>query len=503
MRKTLSLFVLISFSICCSSLALAQDLKKRVPGLQPTFQDPAVPMISLPTRFSTQRVNFDKGFRSSVEIANLEGPGCIRHIWLLRGKGRRLEIHVDGAEKSQIDVPVKAFFGVMHDMDPYFIDCAAYTVLPNPASGMEGSPGYNLWLPIPFEKSCRITIHHADRSKITAMIDWHKYEKGTPLTPYRLHADYRSYKPAPERGGYAELANINGEGFVAGVVVAYIQRDKKNMVFHTGGMTILLDGETDPHAIRGHNVEDDFGFTWGFNDRQTRWIGCPWHENRGTFDQDGVFYRFFGPDPIAFHSSLLFRSRCRADDMESVVYTYQIEGSETTKIETPSKWQVTGLFMGGDNWDEFKKSEYIGNIPVDQWPAKPDRNYPAKDNFKIIETAIPSDHGWIDLQNVFFARDHLWTPLTVLGRCAYAQTTIVSDSDRNAVLRLAVDDWAIAWLNGKKAVTLRHDDGLKAARIPIKLKQGANELLVKTNNSDKPLNRRLWVINCVVEKTDP
>ena len=52
--------------------------------------------------------------------------------------------------------------------------------------------------------------------------------------------------------------------------------------------------------------------------------------------------------------------------MESVVYTYEIEGSETSKIETPSKWQVTGLFMGGDNWDEFKKSEYIGNIPVDQ-----------------------------------------------------------------------------------------------------------------------------------------
>lgn len=47
---------------------------------------------------------------------------------------------------------------------------------------------------------------------------------------------------------------------------------------------------------------------------------------------------------------------------------------------------------------------------------------------------------------------------------------------------------------------MRHDDGLKAARIPIKLKKGANELLVKTNNSDTPLNRRLWVINCVVEE---
>ena len=30
------------------------------------------------------------------------------------------------------------------------------------------------------------------------------------------------------------------------------------MVFHTGGMTMLIDGETQPHVIRGHNVEDDF-----------------------------------------------------------------------------------------------------------------------------------------------------------------------------------------------------------------------------------------------------
>ena len=36
-----------------------------------------------------------------------------------------------------------------------------------------------------------------------------------------------------------------------------------------------VHGETNPHAIRGHNVEDDFGFTWGFNDRQSRWLGCP------------------------------------------------------------------------------------------------------------------------------------------------------------------------------------------------------------------------------------
>jgi len=454
-------------------------------------------MISLPTRFSTHRVNINKGFSGSIDIANLEGPGCIRHIWLLFGKDRRLEIQVDGAPKSQIDLPQDPFFGIMHDRKPYFVDCAAFTVLPNPVFGDQGVPGYNLWLPIPFGKSCRITLHGSGTAD--AMVDWHKYDKGTTLTPYRLHADYRAYKPAPARGGYVELANVEGEGFVAGVVAGYVQRDKRDMVFHTGGMTILLDGETDPHAIRGHNVEDDFGFTWGFNDRQSRWIGCPWHENRGRDDQDGVFYRFFGPDPIAFRSSLVFRTGCRGDDVESVVYAYRMENPAKPKMQAPLKWRVTGLFMGGDNWDAFRKSEYIGNIPVDQWAVEPDRNYPAKDNFKIIETTLQSDHGWIDLQNVFFARDHEQTPLTVLDRCAYARTTVVSDSDRRATLRLALDDWAIVWLNGKKVATLRHEDGLKVGRIPIALKKGENELLVKTNNIEATPNNRLWVINCVIE----
>ena len=58
---------------------------------------------------------------------------------------------------------------------------------------------------------------------------------------------------------------------------------------------------------------------------------------------------------------------------------------------------------------------------------------------------------------------------------------------------------AVVWLNGEKVAALRHDKGLETASIPVKLKKGSNELLVKTNNTDTYSNRRLWVINCVVE----
>jgi hypothetical protein len=55
-------------------------------------------------------------------------------------------------------------------------------------------------------------------------------------------------------------------------------------------------------------------------------------------------------------------------------------------------------------------------------------------------------------------------------------------------------------VNGEKVATLRHDDGLRAARIPIKLRKGNNDLLIKTNNSNAPKNNRLWVMHAVLEK---
>ena len=305
-------------------------------GEPTTFQDPAVPLIALPTTFTSRRekkeVRLDKsGF---AEVANINGPGCIRHVWFLTINNQdklTLEITVDGADEPQVRAPLNSFFGVMQDRDPYFVDCAAFAVLPNPEAGKKdalipGTPGYNLFLPIPFSTSCRILVRGNEGAFLGTVVDWHRYEAGTPLTSYRLHAAPKRFATTPPRGGTIEMAKVTGNGFLAGFVTGYLQKNKSDMVFHTGGIKIRLDEETDPYTIEGNNVEDDYGFTWGFNNHQTRWIGCPTHQNRGRNDQDGVFYRFFGPDPIAFRSSMTFLAGSRGDDMETVVYYYKKSG---------------------------------------------------------------------------------------------------------------------------------------------------------------------------------
>ena len=97
-------------------------------------------------------------------------------------------------------------------------------------------------------------------------------------------------------------------------------------------------------------------------------MGCPWHVNRGRNDQDGVFYRFFGPDPIAFHSSISFTTGCREDDTESVLYYYRILGSKAPRVPTPLRWQFTDPFGGGNTWEGFNKQEFVENIPAGDWP---------------------------------------------------------------------------------------------------------------------------------------
>jgi hypothetical protein len=69
-------------------------------------------------------------------------------------------------------------------------------------------------------------------------------------------------------------------------------------------------------------------------------------------------------------------------------------------------------------------------------------------------------------------------------RVSYAVTTINSPEDRKARIKFGVDYWAKMWLNGKKVFQIGKSHGAPGPgqfTIPVDLKQGANELLVKVN----------------------
>ena len=224
-------FLRLLHALLISSIAVAQE-QENPGGIPSTFQDPAVPMIQLPTDFRSQRVHtqIDLKKGESVDILNVKGPGAVRNIWQLFAQNMEIEMTVDAAEQPQVRVPARPFYGVMLDLKDYFINSAGIVTLPNPAPGMPGNPGYNCFMPIPFSKSCRIRIHASEAGRVVTMVNWHQYQDGAPLTPFRFHAAYNVEKPAVRKNGFRML-ETEGRGFVAGIFMGVIQKEHSDMVF--------------------------------------------------------------------------------------------------------------------------------------------------------------------------------------------------------------------------------------------------------------------------------
>jgi hypothetical protein len=150
-----------------------------------TYADPAVPLLQLPTDFRARRTTANLSMEPGkpVEIFHATGAGCIRHLWFVFGETNiddlSLEITVDGAPEPQVRMPFRSFFGALLGFEDYPIDSAGlvnfpnFTVTNDPMIPKKASPGWNLYLPIPFSRGCRIVLQSASTKNGGGMIDWH------------------------------------------------------------------------------------------------------------------------------------------------------------------------------------------------------------------------------------------------------------------------------------------------------------------------------------------
>ena len=491
-----------------AAAALLQLLRAPLHGqlaadpLPATYADPAVPLLQLPTDFRARRTSADLAMEPGkpVDILNATGAGCVRHLWFVFAEkdisDLTIEITVDGAAEPQVSMPFRSFFGALLGFDDYHINSAGlanfpnFTVTNDPLIPKQASPGWNLYLPIPFTNGCRIVLRAASAKHGGAMIDWQQYRRDTALTPLRFHAQRNIAQPGIATEPFP-IAAAEGTGFLAGYIMGWRQRDRNDMVFHNGGTRLLIDGQTDPHVICGHNVEDDFGFSWGFNQYQTPWVGCPYRDNRGRNDQDGVYYRFFGPDPIPFRSSLIFTSAARPDDYEAVSYFYKVPGSKAPPIVTPQQWQAVGPFPDGHDLEAFRKpaDDLVRQLSQGDWPDKVTLG-----GEELATHDLKTTFGWLRLEGLYQTR----TAYPRLDASVYVRGTVSSTTSRSATLRLGLDNWAIVYLNAQQVAMVDHAEEFQSVKIPVTLNEGDNQILIKTNNRMNR-DRHLWAIHCAVE----
>jgi len=115
--------------------------------------------LELPSTAVADRVSITRGIGPDRQEtwAELDGPGCINHIWItlkhplhseLVNRKLVIRIYFDGSEVPHVEAPVGDFFGVMHGVHFYPIN--------TPWLSVKQYSGYNSYFQMPFAKSARV-----------------------------------------------------------------------------------------------------------------------------------------------------------------------------------------------------------------------------------------------------------------------------------------------------------------------------------------------------------
>ena len=241
------------------------------------------------------------------------------------------------------------FFGVLLGKAPYRIESAPIKLMP--------LNGYNAYLPVPFQHSCRITLHKQGSCIDLCLVDGQLAEVRQPRHRHPLPAA-RAIQPRKARTSpwvRPCSARSVAKASLPACFTQSMRHDYRDMIWHTGGDTWLIDGETGPHVLRGIGSEDVFGHSFGMYPEMSDWTGAPHVVGLNAECSEVVAYRFFGADSVSFNSSLSLRFGTRANDMESVLYYYREAGSDAPKVETPGRWTLSGPFEC-QTFDDFRTS---------------------------------------------------------------------------------------------------------------------------------------------------
>jgi len=238
----------------------------------------------------------------TVVLADLEGPGVITHIWLTVAAADygwprllRLRIYYDGSPVPSVDAPVGDFFGVGLGLESPLESLA----IRDSSSGRSR----NSYWPMPFAKSCRITVTNEGSRRVSNLyyhVDYRKVADLPADTRY-LHARYHQELPVVA-GRFYPVLEIEGEGHYVGTVFSVVQAEPG--WFGEGDEWIYIDGSDTP-SIVGTGTEDYFNDAWSLRVDTGPYAGVTVAEGTGLGARMSA-YRWHLVDPIPFTTRLRF-----------------------------------------------------------------------------------------------------------------------------------------------------------------------------------------------------
>lgn len=477
--------------------------------------------LDLPLEAVSDHVAVTKsiGAGKTEDYATLEGPGCIRRIWITLsrpvGSGRSvapdakparawqnrkiiLRIYFDGSKTPNVEAPLGDFFGVMHGVDYYPVN--------TPFISVKEHNGYECFFEMPFAKSARIEIANApDASNgFYLQVAWHRYPDQELKEKRRFCAQWRREMPTARYGNDYLILDADGPGQLIGFFYGVRLLDSVDRWSHGGAENIYIDGLGEqPAYLRGIGGEDTFATSYGgvLHRPETHlYDGIPYYISEDTGEarsaQRLVGYRFYVADTIRFKESLRFQFGSMENDIASMVYWYQ-EGAPRRFVQMPDwpKMLAGAELKAGamdlplpdhGTWNVGPVLDNEQNVAIRQALTSASGSPAAQAGEWQLR---PSLHGFVDF-------NHVHRPQTRgVGthhrkKAAEAVTQVHAPAATTAKIRVAWDGHLVLKVN-EAVMDLGAHGPFRQRSVEVPLRAGANRVSVLLSN-DTASNHGGW-----------
>ena len=274
----------------------------------------------------------------TFEVADIEGPGAIQHIWMtITGHWRFniFRIYWDGCENPSVEAPAGDFFACGWNK---YAQVSSLPVCVNPGSA------FNCYWEMPFKKHCRMTMTNISNEDIVLyyQVDYTLTEVDDDCAYF--HARFNRVNPLPYKEVYTILNGVEGKGQYVGTYMAWGVNNTG--WWGEGEIKFYMDGDKEFPTICGTGTEDYFcgsyNFDLGKENGGYREFTTPYAGLAQVIRPDGLYssqtrfglYRWHIMDPIRFENDLKVTIQALGwrnggrylplqDDISSVAFWYQ------------------------------------------------------------------------------------------------------------------------------------------------------------------------------------
>jgi hypothetical protein len=237
----------------------------------------------------------------SIVLADITGPGTLRHIWLTTHskqellRGCVIRAWWDDQAHPSIEAPLGDFFGFAHGGTPAFQSCA---------HSVGAALGMNIWLPMPFLRRARLELVNeaSVRLPLFYQVDYtigddHDHSVG------RLHVAFQRQNPTTAGRDFEVLPRRDGRIRYLGAVLGVRPLDPR--WWGEGELKVWIDEDGEHATIVGTGTEDYVGLSWGIQPNAFLYHGASWRERDDAIATGAVsVYRWHALDPIVCERSM-------------------------------------------------------------------------------------------------------------------------------------------------------------------------------------------------------